>query len=268
MRHRRHAIHFSTFALLIGMLGPAASTSRAQGADGSSPAMSRLSVVQYLSPRGESDLVMIGGKPTERLLVDDLLEAYRQADVVAGNQDAWIPTGTMKVISVQGAVAIARVQTAATDIGRTVFPMHPEVMAGDLVEPKRVTISPIQTVLQEATVLYRDLFVDPKGRPSTFELTDTGRARLAQMAVDLAKAHVSVLMIEAFTDKNGNSDANQIESYERALTVRQFLIHDMGFDEAKVVAVGYGETEQVKDNAVAGYRERNRRVVLKVLAKG
>ena len=73
-----------------------------------------------------------------------------------------------------------------------------------------------------------------------------------------------VLFVEAYTDDKGPANANQLESYQRALTVRQFLINEMGFQPSRVVAIGQGELENVAPGYVDGYINSNRRVVLKV----
>ena len=63
----------------------------------------------------------------------------------------------------------------------------------------------------------------------------------------------------------GTAEQNQIESYQRALTVRQFIIDDLGFDESRVTAIGLGETEAISEVILPGNADRSRRIVLKVV---
>ena len=72
-------------------------------------------------------------------------------------------------------------------------------------------------------------------------------------------------MIEGHTDQNGSSSDNQIESYQRALTIRQFIIDELNMDENRIIAVGFGESEIIDDSYVAGYRQNNRRIVFKTV---
>ena len=70
----------------------------------------------------------------------------------------------------------------------------------------------------------------------SFELSHDGIARLREAARTYASARIGLLMVEGYTDAAGPTGANQVESYQRALTVRQFLIDDMGFDPDRVLA--------------------------------
>ena len=57
-----------------------------------------------------------------------------------------------------------------------------------------------------------------------------------------------------------------MESYQRALAVRSFLLEELGFDPARVLAVGQGEAGVPSDTShVPGQGERYRCIVLKVL---
>ena len=72
-------------------------------------------------------------------------------------------------------------------------------------------------------------------------------------------------MIEGHTDQKGDSEQNQIETYQRALTIRQYLIDELGFDENRVTAIGLGESEPISDVILPGNADRSRRIVLKVV---
>jgi outer membrane protein OmpA-like peptidoglycan-associated protein len=102
-------------------------------------------------------------------------------------------------------------------------------------------------------------------QPASFELKQAGYAHLRQAARAFADARVSMLMVEGYTDHNGKAADNQVESYQRALTVRQFLIDELGFDEKRVIAVGYGEAEPADPSLAPGHVEINRRIVLKAV---
>ena len=136
-------------------------------------------------------------------------------------------------------------------------------MAGDFVKEKRVSLRAVSRLLPSAAVPYHGLFADPKGNPSNFELTEAGKNELREAARPFATARVGILFVQGYTDQNGPSEVNQIESYQRALTVRQFLVSELKFDPNRVVAIGMGEQEPVVADYVPGYRRANRRIVLK-----
>ena len=74
------------------------------------------------------------------------------------------------------------------------------------------------------------------------------------------------LRIEGHTDSTGSADYNQVLSERRAASVRDFLA-GQGIDARRMVAVGYGMTRPVGDNATSAGRAKNRRVEI-VIAEG
>jgi OOP family OmpA-OmpF porin len=73
------------------------------------------------------------------------------------------------------------------------------------------------------------------------------------------------LMIEVagHTDDMGPGDTNYSLSERRANTVRDFLISE-GIDPTRITAVGYGESQPIRDNRTPEGRATNRRVELRV----
>ena len=67
------------------------------------------------------------------------------------------------------------------------------------------------------------------------------------------------LLIEGHTDNVGSESANQRLSERRAGNAAAYLVA-AGIDEARLTAVGYGETQPIADNTTAEGRARNRRV--------
>ncbi len=70
--------------------------------------------------------------------------------------------------------------------------------------------------------------------------------------------------IQGHTDSQGSDDYNLILSAARAGTVRSYLV-SKGVPEDRVLAIGYGETMPVADNATGRGRAKNRRVEFKIV---
>jgi hypothetical protein len=257
------------FPLVFTVLSTAA---RAGGisptwAEASAPAPSDVfKVTQYLDLGDETNLVLIGGSGGA-LIVGATLKTYRATapGQTADGQPIWVETGRMKVIDVQPDATVARVDGQGGLLAKAFFPKFPGVMAGDVAVLQRLALVRRQQVLPAIQLSYVDLFDDPKATPISFELRADGVAALREAAKTFVDARVSLLMVEGYTDHNGPASANQIESYQRALTVRQYLIDELGFDPKRVVAVGYGESEPADSSFAPGYVEANRRIVLKAV---
>jgi hypothetical protein len=223
-------------------------------------------ILQYLDGEGTDTLVVVGAGRQQGLLAGTALRVYRAAvSPSGGGEPVWVETGRLKVKEVQDGVTIATVDTQSTTMSKAFFPKFPGVMAGDLVVAQRLVVSRRQTLLPSTALVYADLFQDPKAEPASFELKASGLEALRAAAQVFAAARVSLLMVEGYTDSAGSSQANQVESYQRALTVRQYLIDELGFDERRVVAVGYGETDPADQSRTPGAAGANRRIVLKAL---
>lgn len=70
----------------------------------------------------------------------------------------------------------------------------------------------------------------------------------------------SSITIEGHTDSIGNDQFNENLSYERASAVKQYLLANMGFDESRITALGYGESRPIASNETPQGRAQNRRI--------
>ncbi|HNP17907.1 MAG TPA: OmpA family protein [Fulvivirga sp.] len=76
-----------------------------------------------------------------------------------------------------------------------------------------------------------------------------------------------LLKISGHTDSQGNDDANLILSNKRAQSTKRYIV-EHGIDEARLDAIGYGETKPVADNETAEGRKQNRRVEFQIIFEG
>jgi len=73
------------------------------------------------------------------------------------------------------------------------------------------------------------------------------------------KSYISLLRIESHTDKSGDADYDQNLSQKRAMAVCSRLVK-LGVDCKRLVAVGFGDTKPVADNATMAGRAKNQRI--------
>lgn len=97
-------------------------------------------------------------------------------------------------------------------------------------------------------------------------LSAASRSTLRDVAAVLLEYDKTAVVIQGHTDSTGEEAHNQELSERRATAVRNDLI-SRGLDPARMVAVGYGETEPVADNSTASGRQLNRRVDVMLRAK-
>jgi len=176
-----------------------------------------------------------------------------------------IETGAAKAVAVYEHKTIAEVIQQSTPLSQKYFPAFPEVMAGDIATPQRLEIRRNVAITPERSLLYHQLFEDPKAVPQSFELSSTGKEELSEAAREFAGLRSTSLMIIGHTDATGPADSNQIESYQRAMVVRQYLIDHLGFDASRLTAIGKGEDDLPEGELTPGYADRARRIVLKVV---
>ena len=112
--------------------------------------------------------------------------------------------------------------------------------------------------------------------PKTFTLNsiqfETGKAELKTSSYALLKDLVEIMtlkpsmkiMIGGHTDSDGDDATNLVLSQKRADAVKNYLI-GKGIDAKRIIAIGYGETKPVADNATPEGKAKNRRTEVKVL---
>jgi outer membrane protein OmpA-like peptidoglycan-associated protein len=217
-------------------------------------AMSAGLAVVKVQKQGRRLIAILAGGQRDGLLPGTILQTSRQG----------IPTALLKATEVREKYSLAEVTTDGSKDSGLHFPEAPGLMVGDRAEPQELKISQSLRILPHRTLTYDRLFIDPKNFPSTFELSDKGRRLLIEQARILMNAHAPLLLVEGHTDPKGDRQSNQVESYQRAMTVRQVLLDEFGLDPNRVVAIGLGETEPLDEPYLPGRAEEARRIILKV----
>jgi hypothetical protein len=207
--------------------------------------------------------VLIDGGLNRGMLPGTVLKAQRPYISPVGVSE-FIPVALLKTLEVRETYTLAEVMTNGSLDSQLHFSDYPGLMVGDRAIPETINIAPRTQLLPSLSIAYRNLFVDPKNNPSSFELTSEGRKLLLDRAEAFTQIRAPLLLIEAYTDSHGDRAANQMESYQRALSIRQTLIDELGFDADRIVAIGMGEAESPQDANLPGAEDDARRVIIKV----
>ena len=72
----------------------------------------------------------------------------------------------------------------------------------------------------------------------------------------------SLLLVEGHTDSRGSDRINKILSLQRAQTVANYIISQMGVSAARLTAVGYGAERPIANNETEAGRRKNQRIDL------
>jgi len=73
------------------------------------------------------------------------------------------------------------------------------------------------------------------------------------------------VIIEGHTDSFGGDDQNFTLSEQRAESVRQYLLVQMGISPEKISSIGFGETKPVANNETPQGRAKNRRIDIRIV---
>ncbi|MBT8091409.1 MAG: OmpA family protein, partial [Gammaproteobacteria bacterium] len=136
----------------------------------------------------------------------------------------------------------------------------------------------VLNVTDECPETDADVVVDKRGCALQGEIAlpdvrfETNSDRLRQGAEASLNEAAATLMnnpglraeVAGYTDDRGDAEYNRGLSERRARTVRNYLI-ERGVNANQLTWRGYGEIDPIADNATAAGRERNRRVVLRIL---
>lgn len=99
---------------------------------------------------------------------------------------------------------------------------------------------------------------------SSASLSAASQATLQKFAANLKQNSDTDLLIVGHTDNTGSDRVNNPLSYNRAASVRTFLL-SQGVAETRMKVEGKGSTEPVADNSTVAGRRDNRRVEVYIL---
>ena len=101
-------------------------------------------------------------------------------------------------------------------------------------------------------------------RPGSANITPASGNTLIEIAKILSLTPDRCIIVEGHTDAEGNADRNMALSRDRANSVVKFISDKGAVERRRLVPVGKGSTDPLKD--LDPRDSRNRRVVFKVVA--
>lgn len=213
---------------------------------------------------GSPVVVAIKGQGIADLTDGDVLHSGRAVLGQDGDSVRFI-TGRLKVNKIERGRALATILADGMESSAGMLGKFNKVMAGDLLHPVSVSFRQNIAMTPSVSMRFQDLFSDPESLPNTLELSNAGKSKLTDALSGLKGVRTRMVAVEGYVDAAGDSLTNQVESYERAMTVRQFLINDLGFDPDRIMAFGLGEQEPIDSSNLSGSAVQNRRIVVKVI---
>jgi len=217
-------------------------------------------IIQFTEEYASTKLAIV---PTSKTMAPgQLYKTSRRSNL---NSEAFIPTGLLKIVEVRGDLAFAVIVENGTGLSKSLFQKFNGPMAGDRIIEENPTIAKNIEILPDVEETYLNLFRDPRATPESFELTEEGAQRMVERIQPFRSSKVSMILVEGYTDKTGLREANQAESYQRALAVRAVLLKELGLAPEKVVAIGYGDGEQKPIKIAEESRRLNRRIVIRAI---
>jgi outer membrane protein OmpA-like peptidoglycan-associated protein len=139
----------------------------------------------------------------------------------------------------------------------------PDEQAPEGSDPSRSDGCKGKFVLGAAAIVFAEKVQFETGKASIKKGSST---ELLDAVAGVLIAHPSIKKVEigGHTDSEGDDAQNLKLSQDRADSVRTYLV-GKGVEGNRVVAVGYGETKPIADNATKEGREANRRVEVHIL---
>lgn len=220
-------------------------------------------VLRIENTREVGPTVLLDGGHNKSMLPGTVLKAERPYVNIQGTEEK-VPVALLKVLEVRHTYSLAEVVTNGSLDSAMHFKDYPGLMIGDRAIPEVINIVSRTQLLPTVSLTYKNIFVDPKTNPANFELTPGGMELLTAKAKIFAEVRAPILLVEAYTDSKGDRTQNQMESQNRAATVRQALIEHLGIDPERIIAVGLGESESAEKVPLPGAEDDLRKIVIKV----
>ncbi|WP_455292070.1 OmpA family protein [Vibrio parahaemolyticus] len=95
------------------------------------------------------------------------------------------------------------------------------------------------------------------------QLREQGKETIRNFVSRMPQKQDMIVNVIGHTDNSGNSEYNQKLSYQRALSVKKYMV-ELGLDESEINAIGQGEVNPKYPNNTVNGRKKNRHVEIVV----
>jgi len=75
------------------------------------------------------------------------------------------------------------------------------------------------------------------------------------------------IVITGHTDSSGNYAKNKTLSWQRAQSIKNYLVSKLNYDKNKILVLGKGQSSPVAPNNTKEGRQKNRRITLSIVGK-
>ena len=130
-----------------------------------------------------------------------------------------------------------------------------------VVESKPARVSDCSALPPDAKAVTVDFAIQFK--VGSADVAPASEDTLRQIAKILALSPDRCVLVEGHSDATGNLDVNMSLSRDRAMSVVKFIVDKAGMDKTRLVAIGKGPNEPLKN--LDPRDPKNRRVVFKVV---
>ena len=132
------------------------------------------------------------------------------------------------------------------------------------VEVPKTAVAPEAPAVKQAVSMHYTAAADVFFDFDRTTLKPEGKKILTQLAAEIAKIDLEIVVSSGHTDGVGSKAYNMKLSERRAMAVRAFLV-SQGVDKNRVVVHAFGKSKPVATNKTAAGRAKNRRVEIEIV---
>ncbi len=195
---------------------------------------------------GETPLLFIENLSLNPLIEGDIVEIKREFRPRSAlyyshkfRKEILITIAKAKVVEINDSLALAYPFALFDSNLAVYFPKFKRLMAGDRVEKIRQDFVQKISLATPLVFSFEDLFYE-----GSLELSLKGREKLKDLAKELSSLRIESLLIEAYFYKPKTRSEAQKASKDYAQVVKTFLVQTLGFEKARLIAVGMGSKEK------------------------
>ena len=212
----------------------------------------------FINTTSPQQLVIVSKGSNQGVVEQNLFRSYRMLN------ETKVPTGTLKAIEVHPDYSIAVVLednlSSLSSLGK-----YTGVMANDLIEDYQRQIVKKQILSKIIEIPYKKLFQEYDFSALSMDLSEEGKILLKKEIQELLSNNISKILIESHSGNIGSFRSNQIESEQRANSIKYFLEYEFDIEGDRIVTIGLGKSNPKIKSSAINSELINRRIVIKAI---